>query len=612
MKRKISGWTLAFIPLISGASIGTAQAQEYLVGLRVRPDASLRTEMTAGGQVLGYSASLNAFRVRLSGVRSLRQSLDELRRNPQIAYVEPNVRMEALKKSNPSGAIVANDPFYSQQYALGKMQVSQAWNLWSPISQTVVAILDTGVDAGHPDLTNAIYRDANRNVIGYNFTVGNSDTTDGNGHGTFCAGEIAAQANNGIGVAGVAGPNSFMASGTENPIKIMPIKVLAADGSGYLSWVCDGITWAVDHGAKVISLSLGAPSSSQTLDTAVSYANARGCLVVAAAGNNGVSTKFYPAATPGVLSVGATNSGDRLTSFSNYGDWVKIAAPGEGILSTLPSNQYGNGSGTSMACPLVAAAAAVLRAQFPQMSNGDLSNLLTTQTDPYTPYESRLIAPNGGRLNLYKALSAAGGTPPAPSPPVSTVTLQGMSLQWSEVPGGIALGGRVELSGQAPGGGIVIRLESSNLATATLPSATVTVRAGERSAYFAIQTLKVVDTSTSIISARFGEVTKSATLKVTATKIIAFVIDPRVVVGGKTSRLMITLSAPAPTGGTTVTFRANSDYVILPASAVIPAGSRSVRIEFPTRVVNTIQNVQISATLNGASKTADLTIKTNK
>ena len=601
--------------LMLATTISHAQAQEFLVGLKSSSETltpqiaqnfarKLSVKGRVTGQIMGYNSPLHAYRISLGTGADSSATLQALHNDPQIAYVEPNIKLQAMK-SDPSAP---NDPWFPQQYAMTKIGAVSAWSLWKPTNATVVAVLDTGVDVAHPDLTNSIYRNESGAVVGTNLTQNTNGFADGNGHGTFCAGEIAAQANNGLGVAGVAGLYVAVPSGSVSIVKVMPVKVLSDDGSGYLSWVCDGITWAVDHGAKVISMSLGAASSSDSLTSAVAYANSHGCFVVAAAGNDGVSTKFYPAATPGVLSVGATNAEDRLTSFSNFGEWVKIAAPGESILSTLPNNQYGTGSGTSMACPIVAACAAVIRAQLPNLTNEQISNFLTTNTDAYSPYNNNAIATGAGRVNLYKALNAAlgNGNPTSTTP---TVTLTGLTLQWGEVPGGSALTGKVTLSGGAPTGGATIALTSDSTAT-TLPLSSVTVKAGEKSAYFALQTQQVNESTTTHVTVGYNSGSLTATLKVVANKIASFTIDPRIVVGGKKSRATLTLAIPAPSGGTVITLGANNSCASLPTSIRVPAGARRVSVEFSTSVVTALQTVQCSATLNGATKTADLIVKT--
>ena len=199
----------------------------------------------------------------------------------------------------------------------------------------------------------------------------------------------------------------------------MPVKVLGSNGSGNDVTVAAGITWAADHGAKVISLSLGSPSYSSTEDNAVQYAWSHGCVVVAAAGNDSTNALFYPAAYANVISVASTDSSDTLSSFSNWGTWVTVAAPGQSILSTMPTYHvtlndapynypmnYTTLSGTSMACPHVAGEGALLLAQNPALTNVQVSQLIRTNVEPYNPYSGRTIATGAGRIHIFNALRA--------------------------------------------------------------------------------------------------------------------------------------------------------------------------------------------------------------
>lgn len=201
-----------------------------------------------------------------------------------------------------------------------------------------IAVLDTGVDETHPDLSGSV-------IARYNFISDTASAADGHGHGTHVAG-TAASIQNGSGMQG----GSYGA-------KILAGKVLADDGVGYLSDVVEGINWAAANGARIINLSLGTTYDSQLLEDTVNQAAAKGIVVVAAAGNTG-GTMLFPAAYSSVLSVGATDTSNNLASFSARG--ASVVAPGVGITSTLPGNRYASWSGTSMAAPHVSAAAALL------------------------------------------------------------------------------------------------------------------------------------------------------------------------------------------------------------------------------------------------------------
>ncbi len=229
--------------------------------------------------------------------------------------------------------------------------------VWDTASGTgvIVAIIDTGVQVTHPDLSNRI-------TTGYDFVNNDSDASDDNGHGTHVAG-IVASTSNGTGTVGTA-----------NTTSIMPVKVLNNQGYGYLSDVTKGIYYAADHGAKVINLSLGTTYDSSTLKSALQYAASKGVFIAAAAGNTGASTCEYPAAYTYAMCVGATDSSNKLASFSNLGG--EIVAPGVSNYSTYLNSTYRSMSGTSMATPHVAGAAAVIFSYCKDCTTNDVRALI--------------------------------------------------------------------------------------------------------------------------------------------------------------------------------------------------------------------------------------------
>ena len=265
---------------------------------------------------------------------------------PNVEFAEPDFVATALT--------ITNDSFLSQQWGMFKVEAANstspsAWDITTGSSSVKIAILDTGIDQDHPDLSGKI-------VANHNFTT--SPTIDDKyGHGTHVGGIAAAITNNSTGVAGL-GYNSSLMNG----------KVLDDSGSGYYSWIANGIIWATDNGAKVINMSLGGSSGSSTLQNAVNYAVANGVVVVAAAGNSGNPSPTYPAYYSSVIAVAATDSNDAKASWSSYGSWVDVAAPGVNIFSTFPNHpykinkslNYDYGSGTSMATPHVAGLAGLV------------------------------------------------------------------------------------------------------------------------------------------------------------------------------------------------------------------------------------------------------------
>jgi thermitase len=301
--------------------------------------------------------------------------------NPKVTYAEPDLTAEALGSPD--------DPFFTNQWGLTKVGAPQAWDVTTGSASVNIAILDTGVDVDNPDLANKI-------ISNINFT--NSTTTnDVYGHGTHVAGIAAAITNNGIGVAGLG----YSAT-------IMNIKVLGDTGSGDYSWIASGVIWAADNGAEIINMSLGGSSASPTLEDAVNYAWSKGVVVVAAAGNSGNATPLYPAYYTNCIAVAATDVNDAMAFFSNYGDWVDVAAPGLNIYSTLKDNGYGYKSGTSMASPHVAGLAALV---FTTVSdaNGDgkLNDEVRSRIEA-TCDDIGVLGIGHGRINAARAV---GGVP---------------------------------------------------------------------------------------------------------------------------------------------------------------------------------------------------------
>jgi serine protease len=265
----------------------------------------------------------------------------------RIELVEPHARVRALFEPN--------DPLLDEQWHLERVGAGRAWD-FSTGRGVTVAVVDTGIaceDFG--PFNKASDLNQTRCVAGYNLVLRSSHASDDHGHGTHVAGTIAQSTHNGLGAAGLA----FDA-------RLMPVKVLSADGWGTTTDVADGIRWAADHGAQVINLSLGGPRNSRLLERAVAYARERAVVVVAAAGNSG-GRVHYPGGTAGVFGVSATDQHDALAWFSSRGPGVDLAAPGVNVVQQTICNggrdhceRFPSFSGTSMASPHVAAAAALL------------------------------------------------------------------------------------------------------------------------------------------------------------------------------------------------------------------------------------------------------------
>ncbi len=344
---------------------------------------------------------------------------------------------------------VANDPDYSKLYGLNNtgqtggtsdadIDAPEAWDITTGSASTIVAVTDTGVDINHPDLKNNIWVNSGEtagnkidddkngyvdDVNGYDFY--NNDATvydpgDGDKHGTHVAGTIAAEGNNGIGVSGV----NWKA-------KIMPLKFLGPDG-GYTSDAVEALNYAVAKGAKISNNSWGGGGYSQTLLDAINKADTSGHLFVAAAGNGGSdgvgdnndSTPHYPSSydSSNIVSVAATDRKDAPAGFSNYGSTsVDLAAPGVGILSTLPGNTYGSYSGTSMATPHVSGVAALLKSMNSSADDATLKDQILKSVDAKSNLSGKMVS--GGRSNAAQATEQSHTTAPvAEAPAQSFVT----------------------------------------------------------------------------------------------------------------------------------------------------------------------------------------------
>lgn len=270
--------------------------------------------------------------------------IDSVASSPVVKYAEFNLIINAY--------LTPNDPMWSQQWGPQRIHCAEAWDSGTGSSSVKIAIVDTGIDYNHEDIT------ANYVTGGHDWINGDNDPMDDNNHGTHCAGIAAAVMNNAKGIAGVA------------QVKLMAEKVLNSGGQGTSDSVANGITHAADNGANVISMSLGSSGSSSVIEDACNYAyNTKGVVLVAASGNDGQPQVSYPAGYDSVIAVGAINQNDQRCDFSNYGDKLELMAPGYQVLSTVRNNGYDSYDGTSMACPHVAGVAALAISKNPGQNN---------------------------------------------------------------------------------------------------------------------------------------------------------------------------------------------------------------------------------------------------
>ncbi len=362
--------------------------------------------------------------VKLPRDLPVRAAIKRYEASSDVEYAEPDFILKPSQKT-------ADDPNYPKLYGLNNtgqtsgtadadIDAPEAWEATTGDTGTVVAVIDTGVDISHPDLKNNIWTNSGEtagngvdddkngyidDANGWDFYHNDRtvyDSGDGDEHGTHVAGTIAAEGNNSVGVTGV----NWQA-------KIMPLKFLGPDG-GYTSDAVEALNYAMARGVKISNNSWGGGGFNQTLYDALNRADAAGHLFVAAAGNAGNdndASPSYPASydSANIISVAATDHTDALTSFSNYGATsVDLAAPGVGILSTLPGDTYGSYSGTSMATPHVAGVAALLKSKSSSLDDAQLKAQILQSVEKKSNLSGKTAT--GGRANAAQALDLEATT----------------------------------------------------------------------------------------------------------------------------------------------------------------------------------------------------------
>jgi thermitase len=419
-------------------SAAASRAGEILVKFKPGVAASAKADAhtQAGGRQVAEIARTNVQRV-LTAPGAEAAAIARYTRNPNVLYAEPNYlrRIPKLTADPVNSPVVPSDYHFDEQWALhntGQMfycfevfpgeepwcfyigtpdadiDAPEAWAISKGNPAVKVAVIDSGIDYTHPDL-------AANYLGGYNFIDGTTDPMDEHGHGTHVSGTIAAALDNQTGspsasegVVGVA-PN----------VRLLAYKVCNVDGTCDDFAIQQAIAQAIVDGASVINMSLGETAISQSLNEAVQDAWNAGLVIVAGSGNNGVTDRFYPAAFDNVISVGAFDEDHLRASFSNYGDWVDISAPGNVILSaypmaacagstTTPGDQgcYNWNSGTSMATPHVSGAAALVWSRSDVTTNTQVVDILLNSADPQGVGTARLDSWTiHGGLNIHDALS---------------------------------------------------------------------------------------------------------------------------------------------------------------------------------------------------------------
>ena len=351
--------------------------------------------------------------VTLSKHADIEQFAEEFAAADGVEWAEPNyidtLPYETLDMDLFLGDLVngtdPNDPIYytegsikkglRDQWPLQSIDAPEAWDITTGLPEIRVAVIDTGANYNHEDLADSILRDDEGNIIGYDFVNKDDDPLDDHGHGTHVSGTIAAATNNGIGMAGM-----------NWEAKIMPIKVCSARGGCPRDAILAGIVFAADHGAHVANMSLGGRSSYKVYDDVIRYADSKGTIIVAAAGNSNADTKnFAPANHPLVIAVAATDPNDKKAGFSNWGETVDVAAPGTLILSLRANGGYVVMQGTSMASPHTTGLVSMVIAANLDLA-GNREEVLRIVRAAVDEYNSKKYI-GTGRINLAKAVQLA-------------------------------------------------------------------------------------------------------------------------------------------------------------------------------------------------------------
>ncbi|MBI5848984.1 MAG: S8 family serine peptidase [Nitrospirae bacterium] len=458
---EVSSPRLSVQSVLTNMETGRFKEGELLVKFKsgIVGASSVRAHQSIGASVLKtYGLVPNLEHVKLPKGLSVRDAIINYMSRPDVEYAEPNY----IRRS---ATTIASDLYFGQQWALrntgsfasgtsgADMRVADAWDI-SRTTGSVIAVVDTGIDYNHVDLVGNIYTNPSENSNnsidddgngkiddwrGWNFVSNTNDPMDDNGHGTHVSGIIGAAGDNGIGVSGVIWR-----------VKIMPLKILDANGEGTVSDSISAIQYAVSKGVRIINASYGGSDFSSPEFDAINAANSSGALLIAAAGNGGNDglgdnndhTPEYPAsyALPNIVSVAATDQNDRRATFSNYGTTsVHVAAPGVYILSTIPQGTsfgmctgspypgYDFCEGTSMAAPQVSGITGLLYSYYTNFTHAQIRATLLRYVDVLPTLQGWILT--GGRVNAYKAVSSLLSPTALTAISTSPTTI---SLSWSD------------------------------------------------------------------------------------------------------------------------------------------------------------------------------------
>lgn len=377
--------------------------------------------------------------VELNGKLTVGAAVNQLKKHPDVLFAEPDYV--------GSGGAAPNDPNYSLQWHHQKIQSEGAWAVSTGSSGVIVALLDTGINQSLAEFSSRL-------LPGYNYVANNDNPADDQGHGTACAGVLAANANNHVLVAGV-----------DWNCRILPAKVLGADGFGFYSWWAQAIYDATDEGAKVINLSAGGESDSAALTAAIDYAISHNVIFVTITQNDGTGTISFPGRLPQCITLGATERDDTRASFSNYGPAIDLVAPGRDIYTVGLNGTLEYWYGTSEAAPQAAGVAAIIASLRPSIDQRTMEQLLcataqdqvggptdTPGWDQYFGY---------GRLNARYAVQLAAQQTPLPEP-------LNLSTRLRVLPGDNALIGGFIITG-VHAKNTIVRAMGPSLASAGVP-----------------------------------------------------------------------------------------------------------------------------------------------
>ncbi len=347
----------------------------------VSEDQVFETMRGSGGLRKKEISGLGIIAIALSEDVDEESYLQELRSRSDVEFAE-------LDRILPPADMNPNDPMYASQWHLPKISAPAAWPTSVGSNNVIIAILDSGVDATHPDL-------AGKMVAGWNFYDNNSNTSDVYGHGTSVAGSAAAAGNNAVGVASVAWG-----------CQIMPLRVSATNGFASIYTMATALTWAADHGARVANISYAA-SGTASVTAAAQYFQSKGGVVTISAGNSG-GVDSSPD-NPYALTVSATSSTDAMASFSTTGNFIDVAAPGVGVYSTLRGGGYGSVSGTSFSAPIVAGLAGLVMSVNPALDGAQVQDVIKQSADDMggAGWDGQY---GWGRINAARAVELATST----------------------------------------------------------------------------------------------------------------------------------------------------------------------------------------------------------